>query len=115
MLFAGEAPLPGTVHTTSSFAADFAAVGPRDRKGRSLRDLDLETRLLKYPLSYLIYSEGFDGLPAVVKDIVYARIRAVLAGTDASPEFSRLSPADRRDILEILGDTKPDFARADGR
>ncbi len=115
MLFAGEAPLPGTVHTTSSFAADFAAVGPRDRKGRSLRDLDLETRLLKYPLSYLIYSEGFDGLPAVVKDIVYARIRAVLAGTDASPEFSRLSPADRRDILEILGDTKPDFARAAGR
>lgn len=33
-------------------------MGPRDRIGRSLRDLDLQERLLRYPFSYMIYSEA---------------------------------------------------------
>ena len=36
--------------------SDFARRGPRDSKGRSLRDLDLNTRLFRYPCSYLIDS-----------------------------------------------------------
>ena len=115
LLFANEAPLSGKVNSTSAFAADFAAAGPRDHKGRSLRDLDLQTRLLKYPLSYLIYSDGFDGLPRPVKDMVYTRIRAVLTDADTSPEFAHLSADDRRNILEILTDTKPDFGQTAAR
>ena len=38
LLFVDEAPLPGPISGTSSFAADFAARGPRDAQGRSLRD-----------------------------------------------------------------------------
>ena len=85
-------------------------MGPRDHQGRSLRDLDLTHRVFKYPLSYLIYSDSFDALPAVVKNRVYQRLDEVLTGKDQSEDFAHLSPDDRKAILEILQDTKPDFA-----
>jgi hypothetical protein len=44
------------VKGVSSFAEEFAAAGPRDGQGRSLRDFDLQRRLFKHPCSYLIYS-----------------------------------------------------------
>jgi hypothetical protein len=64
MLFVDEAPFTSRIQGNSGFAQKFAGAGPRDNKGRSLRDLDLETRLLKHPCSYMIYSPAFDGLPA---------------------------------------------------
>jgi len=64
----------------SPFARVFAARGPRDARGRSLRDLDLRTRLMRYPCSYLIYSEPFDALPDAAKRAIYARLWAVLSG-----------------------------------
>lgn len=109
MLFAKEAPLPGAVSGTSPFASEFAKAGPRDRRGRSLRDLDLEHHVFRYPLSYLIYSESFDALPPRVKDYVYRRLREVLSGKDQRPECAHISEADRTAIAEILAETKPDF------
>ena len=47
-----------------NFAEAFSARGPNDSKGRSLRRLDLRTRLFRYPCSYLIYSPQFERLPA---------------------------------------------------
>jgi hypothetical protein len=108
MLFADEVALAGPVRGTSSFAADFEARGPRDTRGRSLRELDLERRLFTYPLSYLIYSESFDALPEIVKSYVYRRIEAVLSGTDDS--IAHMSEDERQAIHEILQDTKPDFS-----
>ena len=64
MLFRDETRLTDRIKGTSSFASDFANRGPRDSKGRSLRDLDLHTRLFRYPCSYLIYSRAFDSLPS---------------------------------------------------
>ena len=110
MLLAKEAPLPGTVTGTSGFAADFAKAGPRDRRGRSLRELDLQTRVFQYPFSYLVYSDSFDALPPVVKTYVYRRVRDVLSGKDQRPEFAHLTPDVRQAIGEILTETKPDFA-----
>jgi hypothetical protein len=54
MLFKDEARLTDGIEGTSPFAAEFAARGPRDRQGRSLRDLDLRTRLYRHPCSYQI-------------------------------------------------------------
>jgi hypothetical protein len=108
MLFSGEAALTDPVTGTSSFAADFVKQGPRDSRGRSLRDLDLKKRLLRYPLSYVIYSESFNQMPAVLKDYVYRRLREVLSGEDKSPAYANLSAADREAILAILKDTKPE-------
>jgi hypothetical protein len=110
MLLAKEATLPGAVSGTSTFAADFAKAGPRDRRGRSLRELDLQTRVFKYPFSYLVYSESFDALPPVVKTYVYRRVREVLSGQDQRAEFAHLTPDIRQAISEILTDTKPGFA-----
>ena len=60
LLFVYEAPLTSRVRGTSGFAEKFAALGPADAQGRSLRQLDLDRRLLKYPCSYMIYSAAFD-------------------------------------------------------
>jgi hypothetical protein len=109
LLFCGEARLTERVRGTSGFAEEFSKRGPRDRHGRSLRDLDLEHRLFVHPCSYLIYSQVFDALPAVMKEYVYRRLWEVLSGKDTSEDFAHLSGANRRAILEILRETKPDL------
>jgi hypothetical protein len=93
----------------SEFAREFAARGPRDRRGRSLRDLDPGNRLFRYPLSYLVYSEQFDALPDLAREYVFRRIREVLDGEDSSGRFEHLSGDDRQAIREILEDTLPAF------
>lgn len=107
LLFTEEAPLTSPVRGTSSFTKDFSNEGPKDKKGRSLRDFDLRTRLFKYPCSYLIYSEAFDELPEKMKANLYQRLYDILTDKDKSAEFRSLTTADRRAILEILRDTKP--------
>jgi hypothetical protein len=113
MLFVGEAPLNG-VSGTSGFAERFSAQGPRDWKGRSLRHLDLERRLLRYPCSYMIYSDAFSALPDFVRGAVYARLSRVLSGNDSSPKYAALTATDREAIIEILRDTKKDLPAAFG-
>jgi hypothetical protein len=108
MLFAEEFPLTSPVKGTSEFASEFQSRGPRDSQGRSLRDLDLKTRMFKYPCSYLIDSPSFDRLPESVKSYVLGRLKDVLTGKDQDEAFSHLTPADRTAILEILTETRPD-------
>jgi hypothetical protein len=109
LLFSGEARLTAKLAGTTTFAAEFQQRGPRDRQGRSLRDLDLQTRLFKYPCSYLIYSPSFAALPAEAKEFVFRRLREVLTGQDQSEKFAHLKPEDRAAVLEILLDTLPDL------
>jgi hypothetical protein len=107
LLFTNEARLDGPVAGDTSFAREFAERGPFDSQGRCLRQFDLHTRIFKYPCSYLIYSQSFDAIPQPAKQYIYHRLFEVLSGADQSPEFSTLSPKDRRAIREILVDTKP--------
>jgi hypothetical protein len=108
MLFVDEAPFAGRVEGVSGFAERFPKQGPRDARGRSLRDLELTTRLMRYPLSYMIYSEQFDALPADVRGAIYERLWTVLSGGDPQTIYtSRLPLADRQAIVEILRDTRP--------
>ena len=109
LLFSEGAVLTDRVEGTTSFAKDFAARGPFDKLGRSLRQFDLTTRLFKYPCSYLIYSESFDKMPAEVRDYVLRRLFDVLKGTNSDKAFSHLTASDRKAILEILRDTKPNL------
>jgi hypothetical protein len=110
LFFVDEEALPTPIKGTSGFAELFSREGPRDQRGRSLRQLDLEHRLLKYPCSYMIYSSAFRALPAGVRAAIYARMWFVLSGKDAAPRYARLSPEDRRAVIEILRDTLPDLA-----
>jgi hypothetical protein len=104
LLFTEEAELTAPVTGTSSFAKQFADAGPKDSKGRSLRQFDLGTRMFKYPCSYLIYSEAFDALPGALKDAIYKRLFEILTGKDA--EFASIPVDSRGAILEILRQTK---------
>jgi hypothetical protein len=107
MLFADEEPLKAPVKGVSTFTETFPQRGPRDPKGRCLRDFDLKTRLFRYPLSYMIYSAAFDGMPDKVRDRVYQRLYEILTGKDTSKTFAGLAPESRGAILEILRATKP--------
>jgi hypothetical protein len=110
MLFVDEAPFAGRVEGTSGFAEVFSARGPRDSRGRSLRQLDLERRLMRYPCSYMIYAPAFEALPPAAKDAVYRRMWQVLSGEDRRPPYNnRLALPDRQAIVEILRDTKKDL------
>ncbi|MGA3238210.1 MAG: hypothetical protein ABSG03_18110 [Bryobacteraceae bacterium] len=111
MLFADEARLREPVEGAGAFTRTFPLRGPRDRRGRSLRDFDLNTRLFRYPLSYMIYSAAFDALPDLVRERVYRRLYGILSGYDRGAKFAALSPEDRRGILEILGDTKTNLPK----
>jgi hypothetical protein len=91
LAFSGETVLAEPVRGVSDFTRSFSDSGPRDRKGRSLRELDLQTRLFKYRCSYMIDSPAFEALPPEAKTAVLRRLRDAI--TD-------------RDTIEILDDTK---------
>ncbi len=105
MLFVDEARITGAIEGSSGFAEKFAATGPKDAKGRSLRELDLRTRLQKYPLSYMIYSPAFKALPAAPKNLVMDKINRVLSGEITGEKYAHLTPQLRADIQEILKST----------
>lgn len=106
LLLVDEAPLDGRVTGGAEFAKWFESQGPKDRKGRSLRQLDLQTRLFKYPCSYTIYSTAFDALPETLKSHLYKRLWDILNGKDQTPVFRQIPVATRRALLEILADTQ---------
>ncbi len=100
MLFLDEAPLSAPIRGFSTFRETFPQQGPRDRKGRSLRDFDLRKRLFRYPLSYMVYGRQVDALPRELRDRLFRRLYEVLESESVADE-------DRRAVLEILRDTKP--------
>jgi hypothetical protein len=110
LLMAGEAELTEEITGTSGFADKFARQGPYDAQGRTLRELDLLRRLFRYPCSYLIYSDAFNALPIATRGYIYRRLSSILTGEDNSVAFAHLSEDDRRAILQILRQTKPEFA-----
>ncbi len=107
MTFADAVPLPSPVTGSSTFTKDFAAQGPRDRLGRSLRDFDLSAALFRYPLSYMVYSQAFDSLNPRAKDVVLHRLYDVLHGAAKSEPAAKLNPAKAAAAINILAATKP--------
>lgn len=116
MLFVGETRWQSPISGTTNFAKEFAALGQRDKQGRSLRDLDLQKKLFRYPCSYLIYSEAFDVLPKPALDQLYRQLWLALTGQTKDKELLAIAPEDRKAILEILRSTKknlPDYFQQD--
>lgn len=107
MLFVDEVELDDPIQGTSGFAESFAKRGPADAEGHSLRDFDLENRLFEFPLSYLIYSEQFDGLAEPMKAYIYQRLWDILSGKISTSQYNHLSNYKCRIIRQILLETKP--------
>src|SRR5262249_61651050 len=99
LLFGGEVPPSVPLTPRRGFADRLKAGAPKDRRGRSCGELDLVNRLFRYPCSYMVYSEAFDGLPPPVKDAVYRRMRDILLGRDTRAAYARLTATDRRAVL----------------
>lgn len=99
LLFVDEKPLPRPIRGASTFSETFPERGTKDSKGRSLRELDLRTRLFRYPLSYMVYSRAFDELPTSIREDVYARLYEVLIDADSGV-------ANAQAIVEIVRETK---------
>lgn len=109
MLFADEQEITCAVSGTSKYTEQFVTSGIRDRQGRSLRDLDLQCRLLKFPCSYLIYSEAFGHLPEPMTAFVRKRMTEILTAVTVPEGYEKLSDSDRKAVVDILHDTKPGF------
>jgi len=109
LLFAGEAPFSVPLTPRPGLAAHLLSRAPKDRRGRSFGQLDVVNRLLRYPCSYMVYSAAFDGLAPAVKNAVYGRMLDILSDDDPRKVDARVTADDRRAVLEILRDTKPDF------
>lgn len=109
LLFCNEFSLSTQIRGSNEFARSFVARGPTDPNGRSLREFDMRTRMFKYPLSYLIYSEAFDALQPVLRNEVCQQLRQILDGENQASEYSHLTNDLRQQIREIVLATKPDI------
>ena len=105
MVFADEEPLPAPVAGTSGFTEEFAGLGPTGSSGSSLRELDLETRLFRYRLSFLVHSDAFRALHELPRRLFAQRLMAELDGDVPS----HLEERERETILEILEEIEPEL------
>ena len=110
LLCRDEAAWPaGGIQGDGVFAPAYAKSRKSDAKGRSLRDLDLQTRLFRYRCSPLIYSESFATLPKELHDIILLRLSSGLRAFPPSPSFGHLPDDERAAIHEILSATLPNL------
>lgn len=115
LLFLDEAELAGPLKGTTDYQKWFEKQGKRDAQGRSLKDFDLQTRLFRHRLSYLIYTDSFNKMPAAARLRILREIYAFLNASDA--ELIRawdVVPTDfplleRRAIQQIVAETLPDL------
>jgi hypothetical protein len=105
LFFSKELRLIDPIEGSSNFVNSFSARGPKDSMGRSLREFDLNTRLFKYPLSYMIYSDAFQSLPEEVKDYVTKRVWEILEDDEANAKFLQLTNSSKNAIRQILIET----------
>ena len=110
LLFLDEWHWSEPVSGTSGYQRWFSKQGPRSETGRSLRDFDLQTRLFRHRLSYLVYTPLFAGLPQPVLARLGRRWWEFLS--DPRPEVEGISRAERQQILDILRSSRAALPRA---
>ena len=107
LLFSGEAALPesgiaGDVDLIDAFMQK-RAVGS---EGRSLRDLQLRSRIFTYRCSYMIYSKAFAAMPETVRDRVWRRLDQALSVNASAPgKFDHIPAEEKLAIRSILRST----------
>ncbi|MCB1122307.1 MAG: hypothetical protein KJT03_12215 [Verrucomicrobiae bacterium] len=105
MFFVDEAPLPEIDKAASPYAQYFDGNGPKDSQGRSLYDLELSGTLLKYPFSYMVYSDAFQNLPAEALEYLSSELRVILDPEFEHKGYEHLSRHDKLAIRQILEET----------
>jgi hypothetical protein len=88
------------VKGSEAFPKAFAADARRSPRGDALKDLSLKGRLFATRCSFLIYSESFRALPAVLKRPIFERLAAVLRGDDPEGDATRIWRSGEKQRLE---------------
>jgi hypothetical protein len=60
---------------------------------------------MRYPCSYMIYTEAFDNLPEEVREAIFHRMWEILSGQETGQKYA-LSLSDREAVVDILRETK---------
>ena len=107
LLFADEFELKSEVKGTSGFAESFSSQGPVDSKGRSFYQLDLKSRMFRFPCSYLILSDHFDGLPEAVMQHVQSELQAILFKQKTPPKGVRITSDECDALRDMLNEFRP--------
>ena len=111
--FADEAPFGGQqVQGDEAYRKDFQANRRESGSGRSLKDLDMKDRLLKFRVSWMIYSRAFDGMPPAARQDFYHQLYHILTAPTPPEGFEHLQADEKQTLYEILSDTKPELAKA---
>ncbi|MCM8532525.1 MAG: hypothetical protein NE330_15275 [Lentisphaeraceae bacterium] len=111
LLFVDEAKLNGSIIGNTSYTKTFEASGLQDSRKRSLKEFDLQNRMFKYPLSYMIYSKNFESLPLISRELILKDLQAVLTGKNKDKKYSHLDKEMKTAIHEILIDTHRAYRR----
>lgn len=108
VLFADEAKFPREgIEGDPAYVRDFLEGRVTSKRGLSLKDLDLKTRLFKHRCSFMLYTDTWEHAPKEIKDRVYYRMAEALR--DAQPSMPHLAAEERRVIREILKETMRDL------
>lgn len=108
VLFADEAKFPREgIEGDPAYVRDFLEGRITSKRGLSLKDFDLKTRLFKHRCSFMLYTDTWEHAPKEIKDRVYYRMAEALR--DAQPSMPHLATEERRVIREILKETLRDL------
>ena len=108
LLFRNAAPLPSGVVGDRAFQEAFLRRAPRNPAGRSLKDFQLRDRIFEHRCSYMIHSESFHALPAILKVRVLDRLRDALKSRDPKDRYAYLPADEKERIFEIILATLPE-------
>ena len=106
LFFKNEADLVDGVDGDEAFQQMFLKSFPQSKRGDSLAEFRLYGRIFKNRCSYMVYSDAFKGMPALLRKKVIARMKRVVAGEEKGFEYLKKSELKRIDTIlrETLAD-----------
>jgi len=110
LTFADEPSLPAPIDRTGSeFTTWFEQQSPFNSDGKSLRQCDLQTRFLRYRLSWLVYHPYFQALPKQTRTRLLSRLWSGLTESPPKSDFQHLPAEEKSAIVEIVRTTLPEL------
>lgn len=108
ILFVDEAKLPTEgIEGDADFIREFQRNKKAIPVGASLKDFDLKTRIFKYRCSYMLYTDSWQKLPAVLRERVYFKMAEGLREQNPNPVYAHLPPDEKLAIRILLKETMP--------
>lgn len=105
LLFSSELPLKNPIEGGEAFKMHFENFTSNNNFSKSLRILDLKKRIFKHPISFMICSDAYKGLPADVREKVQKKILMITSSDETIEGYEHLDVSNKKFIREILSST----------